>query len=178
MTRRAQRRVLERALVTLFAGVMLMLAAMTGAVDAANAASGASSWTVYHGNVAGSGVSTALRAVNTTKRAWTSPALQGQLYGEPLVFGGALFVATQDNLVYALSSSNGSILWARRLARAVPSSNLPCGNLSPFVGITGTPVIDPSRKEIFVVADELVGGKPRHVPVECCRSRREGLVWA
>ncbi len=162
MTRRAQRRVLERALVTLFAGVLLMLAAMTGAPDAANAASGASSWTVYHGNVAGSGVSTALRAVNTTKRAWTSPALQGQLYGEPLVFGGALFVATQDNLVYALSSSNGSILWARRLARAVPSSNLPCSNISPFVGITGTPVIDPSRKEIFVVADELVGGKPQH----------------
>ena len=162
MTRRAQRRVLERALVTLFAGVLLMLAAMTGAPDAANAASGASSWTVYHGNVAGSGVSTALRAVNTTKRAWSSPALQGQLYGEPLVFGGALFVATQDNLVYALSSSNGSILWARRLARAVPSSNLPCSNISPFVGITGTPVIDPSRKEIFVVADELVGGKPQH----------------
>ena len=80
----------------------------------------------------------------------------------PSSLGGALFVATQDNLVYALSSSNGSILWARRLARAVPSSNLPCGNISPFVGITGTPVIDPSRKEIFVVADELVGGKPQH----------------
>ena len=89
MTRRAQRRVLGRALVTLFAGVMVMLAAMTGVVDAAKAASGASSWTVYHGNVAGSGVSIALQAVNTKKRAWSSPALQGQLYGEPLVFGGS-----------------------------------------------------------------------------------------
>jgi LPXTG-motif cell wall-anchored protein len=30
------------------------------------------------------------------------------------------------------------------------------------VGITGTPVIDPSRNEIFVVADELVNGGPAH----------------
>jgi hypothetical protein len=31
------------------------------------------------------------------------------------------------------------------------------------VGITGTPVIDPSRDEIFVVADELVSGRPAHM---------------
>jgi hypothetical protein len=30
------------------------------------------------------------------------------------------------------------------------------------VGITGTPVIDPARNEIFMVADELVNGSPQH----------------
>jgi hypothetical protein len=45
----------------------------------------------------------------------------------------------------------------------VPSSDLPCGDISPSVGITGTPVIDPSRSEIFVVADELVKGYPEHI---------------
>src|SRR5665213_1569616 len=41
-------------------------------------------------------------------------------------------------------------------------SDLPCGNISPDVGITGTPVIDASRHEIFVVADEFKDGSPEH----------------
>jgi hypothetical protein len=39
---------------------------------------------------------------------------------------------------------------------------LPCGDISPTVGITGTPVIDPGRTEVFVVADELVNQTPAH----------------
>jgi len=35
----------------------------------------------------------------------------------------------------------------------------------PTVGITGTPVIDPARAEIFVVADEMVHGNPAHLLV-------------
>jgi outer membrane protein assembly factor BamB len=120
------------------------------------------SWTVYHGDAAGLGVSTALSAVNTARPAWTSPSLNGQLYGEPLIFDGRVYVATEEDVVYALSSSNGRVLWSRHLAAAVPSSALPCGDISPVVGITGTPVIDPTRSEIFVVADEFVGGAPQH----------------
>ena len=126
---------------------------------------GKSSWTVYHGNSLGSGVSSVLRSVTTSKRAWTSPALSGEIYGEPLVFSNDVFVATENDNVYALSATNGSVVWSRHLATAVPSSDLPCGNISPSVGITGTPVIDPSRSEIFVVADELVNGRPEHVLV-------------
>jgi outer membrane protein assembly factor BamB len=91
--------------------------------------------------------------------------LAGQLYGEPLVYDGRVFVATEDDVIYALSSTNGHVIWARHVATAVPSSLLPCGDIAPTVGITGTPVIDPSRNEIFVVADELVGGGPRHTLV-------------
>jgi hypothetical protein len=47
----------------------------------------------------------------------------------------------------------------------VPSAALPCGDISPTVGITGTPVIDEARGEIFVVADELVKGRPAHLVV-------------
>ena len=45
----------------------------------------------------------------------------------------------------------------------MPSGDLPCGDIAPTVGITGTPAIDPSRGEIFVVADELVNGRPAHM---------------
>lgn len=132
-----------------------------GASTGASSPSG-SSWTVYHGDPAGGGDSTALNSVNTARRAWTSPSLVGQLYGEPLVFSNRVYVATEENLVYALSAVNGRVVWARHLAPAVPSSDLPCTDISPTEGITGTPVIDPSRSEIFVVADELVRGHPQH----------------
>jgi outer membrane protein assembly factor BamB len=123
---------------------------------------GDTSWTVYHEDPSGTGVSSALKSVVTAKRAWTSPVLSGEIYGEPLVYAGDVFVATENDTVYALTSSRGSVVWSRHLAPAVPSSDLPCGNISPSVGITGTPVIDPSRDEIFVVADELVHGYPEH----------------
>jgi outer membrane protein assembly factor BamB len=104
-------------------------------------------------------------AVDTTSRAWTSPVLDGQLYGEPLVSGGLVYVATEHDTIYALSSSTGAVVWSTHLADPVPSSSLPCGDIQPSVGITGTPVIDPSRGEIFAVADELVAGKPAHLLV-------------
>ena len=52
--------------------------------------------------------------------------------------------------------------WSTHVGTPVPSGSLPCGDISPTVGITGTPVIDETRGEIFVVADELVNGSPAH----------------
>jgi outer membrane protein assembly factor BamB len=62
-----------------------------------------------------------------------------------------------------LSAATGAVVWSAHLGSPVPSSGLPCGDITPTVGITGTPVIDPSRGEIFVVADELADGKPAHM---------------
>jgi hypothetical protein len=45
----------------------------------------------------------------------------------------------------------------------VPASRQPCSNINPIIGITGTPVIDPARHEIFVVAYELRNGRPAHL---------------
>jgi len=134
----------------------------SGATHAGTTSGGGSSWTVYHGDAAGSGVSNSASAVATSAPAWTSPALDGELYGEPLVSGGDVYVATEDDTVYALSSATGAVVWSTHVASPVPSAMLPCGDISPSVGITGTPVIDPSRNEIFVVADELVNGGPAH----------------
>ncbi len=102
-------------------------------------------------------------SVDTAARAWTSPRLDGQLYGEPLALGDLVYVATEDDIVYALSAATGAIAWSARLGTPVPSKLLPCSNINPIVGITGTPVIDPARREIFVVADELKNGRPTHV---------------
>ena len=124
---------------------------------------GAASWTVYHDDPAGRGVAAGVGSVDTAARAWTSPTLDGQLYGEPLVFGDLVYVATENDIVYALSAATGKIAWSARLGTPVPSARLPCGDINPFVGITGTPVIDRARREIFVVADELKNGTPAHM---------------
>ncbi len=117
---------------------------------------------MYHHDPAGNGVASGVTTVDTATRAWTSPALDGQLYGEPLVVGGRVYVATENDTVYALSAITGAVVWSTHLGAPVPASSLPCGDIEPTVGITGTPVIDPSRGELFVVADELVGGRPSH----------------
>jgi outer membrane protein assembly factor BamB len=118
---------------------------------------------VYHDDPAGSGVAAGVGSVDTATRAWTSPTLDGQLFGEPLVFGDRVYVATQHDTVYALSAATGAIVWSARLGAPVPSALLPCSNINPVVGITGTPVIDRARHEIFVVADVLTNGGPAHL---------------
>ena len=97
------------------------------------------SWSVYHGDLAGSGVAATVTSVDVSSPAWTSTGLDGQLYGEPLVSGGRVYVATENDTVYALSATTGAVLWSTHLGTPVPSGSLPCGDISPTVGITGTP---------------------------------------
>ncbi len=107
-------------------------------------------------------MASATSTVDLSAPAWASPTLDGQLYGEPLASGGRIFVATENDTVYALSATNGAVEWSSHVGTPVPSESLPCGDISPRVGITGTPVIDEARSELFVVADEVVNGSPAH----------------
>jgi outer membrane protein assembly factor BamB len=136
-----------------------------GATSPSTAAGDTSSWTVYHGDPAGSGTADGVTAVDTNAPAWTSSVLDGELYGEPLVSSGHVYVATENDTFYALSSTNGAVVWSAHVGTPVPSSALSCGDITPTVGITGTPVIDQARSEIFAVADELIDGKPAHMLV-------------
>lgn len=114
-----------------------------------------SNWTVYHANYLSTGVDPAGTVLRPLRSAWRSPKLDGSLFGEPLVYGGRVVIATTNDTIYELSAHNGAILWHRHYASPVPTRDLACpGDVDPTVGITGTPVIDPSRSEIFAVADE------------------------
>ncbi len=153
-------------------GAAAALAAGTGdagaAVGSANATAhvnAATAWTVYHGNPLGTGVDPSGVSFSPAKPAWHSPVLDGQVYGEPLEATGRVYVATENNTIYALAANTGAILWSTNLGPPVPSApyqDLPCGNIQPIQGITGTPVIDTARGEIFAVTDELVDGTPAH----------------
>jgi len=124
--------------------------------------SGPADWTVYHHDALGSGVDTSGVSFDPAIHAWTT-ALDADTFGEPLEATGRVFVATLNDTVYALAANTGSVLWSSHLGTPVPQAMIPCnGDISP-VGIVSTPVIDTSRAEIFVVADELVNGAAEHV---------------
>jgi outer membrane protein assembly factor BamB len=125
--------------------------------SAQNAASGASSaqdWTTYHANNNRTGYMPVSNFTSVAK-GWTSPALDGLVFAEPLVYGGDVFVATENNSVYALSAQDGTVVWHTNLGPGSPTGNhqLPCGDIFPVTGITGTPVIDPSTGLLYVVSD-------------------------
>jgi outer membrane protein assembly factor BamB len=122
-------------------------------VDVTAATQGSSSpagqaWTTYHEDNARDGfVSTNFTSASP---AWTTP-VDGATYAEPLLYAGEVFVATENNSVYALSGRTGDVVWGTNLGAPVQGSQLQCGDISPS-GITGTPVIDPSTGTLFVVS--------------------------
>lgn len=81
------------------------------------------SWTVYHGDPTGQGVAGGTKSVSTAARTWTSPALDGQLYGEPLAHGGFVYVATENDTVYALSAATGAVKWSTHVEAPVPAGS-------------------------------------------------------
>jgi outer membrane protein assembly factor BamB len=78
----------------------------------------------------------------------------GHLYAQPLYWrmpgsdAAMVLVVTEDNIVQAFDAQSGKELWRRRVGTPIPRSSLGCGNINPL-GITGTPVIDPSRAAIY-----------------------------
>jgi outer membrane protein assembly factor BamB len=107
-------------------------------------------WLTYHGDNARTGYEAVSNFTSVTCD-WTSGTLDGAVYAEPLVYGGAVFVATENNSVYSLNATTGALMWRTNLGPPVAGNELQCGNINPS-GITGTPVIDASTGLIFVVA--------------------------
>jgi len=84
-----------------------------------------------------------------------STALSGQALGQPLVYGSTVIVSTELDLVYGIDSANGALRWTTRLGTPQPVSSVPqlsCGDITPSVGITTTPVIDPASGLLYVTA--------------------------
>ncbi len=82
---------------------------------------------------------------------WTFNGLDGQAYAEPLVVGQSVYVATENDSVYAVEALTGRLLWRSHLGNPVQGSSLPCGNIDPS-GITSTPVIDVATGTLYAVA--------------------------
>jgi outer membrane protein assembly factor BamB len=110
-----------------------------------------SEWTEYHRDAGRSGAGPAEPALSSPKVAWTI-SVDGQVYASPLIVAGHVIVATENNTVYSLDLFTGASVWQKHLGDPVVASSLPCGNIGPVTGITGTPAADPSTGRLYVVA--------------------------
>ena len=93
--------------------------------------------------------------------------VDGKVDAEPLYLSGVfipgrgthnvLYVVTENDSVYAFDADVGSLLWQVSLLKTgeMPSDDFGCGQISPQIGITSTPVIDRStgpHGTIYMVA--------------------------
>jgi polyvinyl alcohol dehydrogenase (cytochrome) len=115
----------------------------------------ADDWPTYHRDNLRSGAGAGQPAASTLAQAWQAK-LDGAVYGQPLVVGGRVLAATENDTVYALDPATGAVTWSRHLAAPVPLSTLPCGNIDPL-GITSTMAYDSATGLVFAVAESTGG---------------------
>ncbi len=88
-------------------------------------------------------------------------SIEGQGYAQPLVVGGIVLVATNDDQVYGLDARNGAVIWQRSVGPPIESATQiagECPNPSPHIGILGTPVVDAADGVAYFVAKTYVTG--------------------
>ena len=95
--------------------------------------------------------------------------VDGQVYAQPLYVGGVtvagrgrrnvVLVATEHDGVYLFDADGGGLLWQRSFldpangVTSVPFQDVfGCGQITPELGVTGTPVIDPATGTAYLVA--------------------------
>ena len=85
--------------------------------------------------------------------AWSAD-LGGAVRGQALVYSDRVVAATENNRVVALDPQNGAVLWSVSLGPALTNvhSVAGCGDIDPL-GITSTPVIDPTTGIVYVVGE-------------------------
>lgn len=100
-----------------------------------------------------------------------SIALDDQVDAQPLLvtnenIAGAqhnvVYVATENDSIYAIDAQNAQILLETSLGTPVSSSQIPagCHNNGPNIGIVSTPVIDTSSGTLYVIAYTWESGAP------------------
>jgi hypothetical protein len=101
----------------------------------------------------------------------TTVALDAQVDAEPLFAPGLLingashatvFVATENDTLYAIDAATGAILVTRHFGTPVPMGELPggCSNNAANVGINSTPIIDPATQTIYLIVYTFETGAP------------------
>jgi hypothetical protein len=104
----------------------------------------------------------------------------GEVYAQPLVVpvasgssSSTVVVATENDYVYGLDPATGKINWTNHLGNAfvIGKSSDPklakCGDLTPNIGITGTPAFNSANSHVYFFANITTGSNtPNYYLVE------------
>ncbi|MGA7819602.1 MAG: Ig-like domain repeat protein [Candidatus Sulfotelmatobacter sp.] len=103
-------------------------------------------------------------------------SVDGLVYAQPLYMAGVqniaggthnvLYIATEHDSVFALDADTGAILWQTTFINpssgvtTVPNTAVPsCTAIAPEIGVTSTPVIDPSSGTLYLLAKTKENGQ-------------------
>jgi hypothetical protein len=132
--------------------------AVTGAPARATTPAGpatrypSAAWPEFDQNAQRTGIGPRLPTAGKLTHSWTA-RLDGAVYGQPLVVGGDVIAATENDSVYAISRATGKTVWRAHVGTPVPRSALHgCGDIFPL-GITGTPIYDQGNGLVYAVAE-------------------------
>ena len=163
--------------VTVLMRRLLLLSLITAAaltVDAvlgAYAGAAVPAWTTYRHDGARSGIDPDSTSPVTPSQAWQTPALDGEVYGQPLVYGAYVYVATENDSVYKLDAATGAVrvVDAPRRRRS-PRRWRRAATSRPRSGSRARRCIDPATNRIYAVG--AVSDSARSI-TNCSRS-----IWA
>ena len=132
--------------------------------------------TTYHNDNYRSGSNpneTQLNPHNVTSQTFGKVAVYqvtGQVYAQPLYVPGVniggtshnvVFIATEHDQVYAYDVNSGNLLWhtsflgspnSQIIVSPISSDDVGCPDMTPEIGISGTPAIDTATNTIYMVA--------------------------
>ncbi len=156
-------------------GAFVVLAALLGTAAVSPATARAVSVTTYHNDTLRTGWNrseTVLNPDSITDDEFTlqhSVALDDQVDAQPLVVAHqtiagqgvhtVVYVATENDTVYAIDAATGTILLSRTLGTAFPYPTCTGGN-GPRIGIASTPVISTATGSLFVITNTYENGGP------------------
>src|SRR5215470_8504348 len=93
--------------------------------------------------------------------------VSGQVYAQPLVVGSTVVVTTENDWAYGLDAATGAVNWSTHFGTAwnIAKSPVPklakCTDLTPNVGVTGSPVYDPSSGNVYFFPNPLNPNGPK-----------------
>ncbi|WP_052440805.1 choice-of-anchor D domain-containing protein [Streptacidiphilus anmyonensis] len=75
--------------------------------------------------------------------------LDGQVYAQPLVIGDEVVALTENDTAYGLDAATGAVRWHVHYGTPFQASSIGCGDLTPTIGATATPVYDPATGTLY-----------------------------
>jgi hypothetical protein len=95
-------------------------------------------------------------ALSSYGHAWTYTCNTGESFSaKPLTYTPngyyheLVIIASQQNIIRVIDSLSGQLLYSRTLDPPFQASDSSCGDISPTIGITGTPIIDPNTDIMY-----------------------------
>jgi iron transport multicopper oxidase len=148
---------MRRALPTLFLIVLLLGALAVQALAATVTNSGDDLRTGWYPDE--SAITPQLVSGGTFGQMWSTP-VEGQVYAQPLLADGTLLVATENNKVYGLDPATGAMKWTAPVSLGEPwkPTDIGCGDLTPTIGVTATPVIDTATNVVYLTHKTYASG--------------------